>query len=96
VGLSGLLQFQGRFDEAIAAADWAMARDSASVFSLWAIVATLIDSRQWDRLAHWEPRLRAVSPIIATYARSYPALPEGRPLDACGRYGRYPTRTLPR
>jgi TolB-like protein/tetratricopeptide (TPR) repeat protein len=90
VGLSGLLQFQGRFDEAIVSADSAMARDSASVFSLWAIVTTLIDSRRWALLADWEPRLQAVSEVIATYARSYPALREGRPLDALRAY-----RTLP-
>ena len=88
--LANVLEEQGRFDEAIAAADSAMARDSASAFSLWAVVTTLIDGRRWDQLAGWESRMRAVSPIIATYARSYPALREGRPLDALRAYRELP------
>jgi len=71
-----------------------MARDSASVFSLWSVVCTLIDSRRWGLLAGWEPRLRAVSPIIATYAQSYPALQEGRPLEALRAYHSMPCLDL--
>lgn len=90
VYLAWLTEEQGRFDEAIAAADSAWARDSSYAPTAWVVVCVRIDGRRWGELAAWEPRLRSVSPVIATYARSYPALLRGRPLEALRAYREMP------
>jgi TolB-like protein len=82
VDLSAVLQYQGRFDEAIAATDSSWARDSADALTHWAVVLALINGRRWGQMAAWELRLRDVNPIVATLARIFPALQQGRSLDA--------------
>jgi serine/threonine-protein kinase len=90
VNLSSLLEDQGRFDEAIAAADSAWVRDSADAQAHWAVVSPRISGRRWGDLAAWEPRLRSVDTITATLTRIFPALQQGRPLEALRA-----SRTLP-
>jgi len=82
VYLSNVLEYQGRIDEAIAAADSAWVRDSADAQAHWAVVLPLIDGRHWGELAGWEPRLRDVDTIVAKLTRIFPALQQGRPLEA--------------
>ena len=90
ITLSLLLDYQGRFAEAVAAGDSALARDSVAQASHWALAVPLIDSRRWEQLAGWESRWRSSDPIVATYARTYLALHEGRPLDALHAYRALP------
>jgi tetratricopeptide (TPR) repeat protein len=94
INLSLLLDYQGRFDEAIAAGDSALARDSVDQASHWALAVPLIDSRRWEQLAGWESRWRSSDPIVATYAQTYLALHDGRPLDALRAYRALPYEDL--
>jgi adenylate cyclase len=88
--LSSVLEDQGRIDEAIAAADSAWVRDSADAQAHWAVVSPRISGRRWGELAGWEPRLRDVDTIVAKLTRIFPALQQGRPLEALRA-----SRTLP-